>query len=147
MEDRKMIELKVQGVGATSVAITRNGGLKYGITESPTAGTVRRSITRPTSSSANGAQHDQIDVRLRESVARLVEESDRRRSAGLDQEADWLVDEAARLRYWIGRIKVASDADWKALEVEIEAEFIDLARLDREEGLPTEPPEPAANAM
>ena len=84
-------------------------------------------------------QHDQIDVRLRESAARLVEEADRLRSAGRSQVADWLSHEAAMLRYFIGRIKAPSDADWKALEVEIEAERLeyeateaDLARLEVE---------------
>jgi hypothetical protein len=83
-------------------------------------------------------QHDQIDGRLRESAARLVEEADQRRDS---QEADYFAHEAAKLRYFIGRIKAPSDAEWKALEVaKMEAESVALAWLESQ-GLPPEPPE------
>ena len=73
--------------------------------------------------------HEQIDAKLEQQAVEL------------EKHAADFVKQAARLRNLKGRIKAPTDADWKALEVEIEAEFIDLARLEREEGLPTEPPE------
>jgi len=143
MEDREVIELKVSG-GWCDVCGDNNEWGFEALGQSPMGRLVRCPVdpfelVRLSVCQRCARQHDQIDVRLRESAARLVEEADRRRSAGLDQEADWLIEEAARLRYFVGRIKASTDADWKALEVEIEAESFDLARLAEEEGLPTEP--------
>ena len=132
MEDREMIEMKVQGGWCDVCGDNKEWGFEVWDYEIPCRW-FGKAIEYETSvfvCQRCVRQHDQIDVRLQESVARLIQEADRRRSAGLDQEADWLDDEAARRRYWIGRIKAPSDADWKALEVaKIEADFA------------TEPPE------
>jgi hypothetical protein len=148
MEDRKMIELKVSGVWCDVCGDNNEWGFEA-LGQSPMGRLVRCPVdpfelVRLSVCQRCARQHDQIDVRLQESVARLVEESDRRRSAGLDQQADYVDEVAARLRYWIGRIKAPSDADWKALkDAKIEAD-VQLAWLLESEGLPAEPPEAEA---